>query len=210
MTQSKFQNTLYQQPNRLGKLMANHVNLMFDIETTGTKAGCCVLQIAAVPFNNSFGKNSHPIFESIINWQSCKDAGLVDEPDTLAWWQNNNANTVSKVFSGTKSIRTVFEDLYLYCKSLEAVIHPWGNAASFDLVILRYVFDLLNIPVPWDFRNEMCFRTLKNLFPLSETEKPVRFGPAHDAFHDAMYQVRVANTIFNKLHETLPYAHSPF
>ena len=188
--------------------MTNHVNLMFDIECLGLKPGCSILQIAAVPFRFSFAAEGYTNFDVVINRQSCIDAGLVEDPETVRWWQNQNANTVSKVFSGTVSIKDAMERLYLYCKSLNAVIHPWSNAASFDLQILRYTFDLLHIPVPWNFRDEMCFRTLKNLFPLTACEKPVKYGPNHDAYFDAMHQVSVANVIFNKLQESMPYAYS--
>ena len=206
MNSQELQNTLYQSLNRLGKLMTNHVNLMFDIECLGLKPGCSILQIAAVPF--SFAAEGYTNFDVVINRQSCIDAGLVEDPETVRWWQNQNANTVFKVFSGTVSIKDAMERLYLYCKSLNAVIHPWSNAASFDLQILRYTFDLLHIPVPWNFRDEMCFRTLKNLFPLTACEKPVKYGPNHDAYFDAMHQVSVANVIFNKLQESMPYAYS--
>jgi hypothetical protein len=72
----------------------------------------------------------------------------------------------------------------------------WGNAASFDLKILEKAYKLMQIEVPWKYYNEMCYRTLKNLYP----EIKIMCNPhKHEALQDAIYQAEHAVRILNTL-----------
>jgi Mesyanzhinovviridae exonuclease len=70
----------------------NHV--MLDLETLGTEAGCVVVAIGAVAFD-PMGAYVHPPdmtnlqsdeFYAVIDIQSCLDAGLRINGNTLYWW----------------------------------------------------------------------------------------------------------------------------
>jgi inhibitor of KinA sporulation pathway (predicted exonuclease) len=59
----------------------------------------------------------------------------------------------------------------------------WGNGAAFDNTILAAWFKHFNLP--WDFRKDRCYRTVKNMFP----GVPYQFvGTKHNALADATNQ----------------------
>ena len=189
------------------KLNANKINLMIDLETTGTRPGCCILQVAAVPFA---AEKTLPNFNRYISYVSCKEAGLHNDPDTISWWDKQSPHLRATVFSGTADLREVLEEFSLYCTSLNGVIIPWSYGANFDIEILTHTFGLLGIPVPWHYRNIRCARTL-----VEEVKLPyayaipeiLRFGPKHDALSDAQFQ---AQHIYRRLKflQELDYAYS--
>jgi len=61
----------------------------------------------------------------------------------------------------------------------------WGNGAGFDQPILAAAYRAVGIPLPWEFRNERCYRTLKALAP---DVKIRRTGTHHNALDDAVSQ----------------------
>jgi hypothetical protein len=63
----------------------------------------------------------------------------------------------------------------------------WGNGAAFDNVVLRNAFERAHLTPPWNFRQDMCYRTIKTLFP--DVEMPERVGK-HNALEDAKWQAQ--------------------
>ena len=61
----------------------------------------------------------------------------------------------------------------------------WGNGAEFDNVILSQAYKNVEKEVPWQYYNNRCYRTVKNLFPHIEME---RVGAHHNALDDAKSQ----------------------
>ena len=41
----------------------------------------------------------------------------------------------------------------------------WGNGADFDNTILSSSYSETGLEQPWSFRNNRCYRTIKNLSP---------------------------------------------
>lgn len=62
----------------------------------------------------------------------------------------------------------------------------WGNGAAYDNVLLRGAYQRLYMPLPWEWRNDRCFRTLRKALP--HVEAPTREGTAHHALDDARHQ----------------------
>lgn len=167
-------------------------NIMVDIETIGTTPGCIILSIGAVAFDqlkNEIGSS----FYKVINRRSCQNLGLFPNPQTLVWWneQSTEANSILKesllVSQNTNSIHNVMLDFSNYVNMYNKTnsVKLWGNGADFDNAILSYTFHRLGIDVPWKFKNNRCFRTLKSLFPNVKIE---RHGLFHNALDDAITQ----------------------
>lgn len=77
----------------------------------------------------------------------------------------------------------------------------WGNGAKFDLSILEAAYMTvpmfgLGVGVPWNFRKEYCYRTLKNLRPECQV---TRRGTAHNALDDAINQAAHAIQLLKEL-----------
>jgi hypothetical protein len=178
-------------------------DLMIDIETLGTEAGCVVLSFAAV----LFGKEPIDIstMENIyfpMPLQKQLDVGLTVNADTLNWWskQNNKLFADTMYAASSKSADELFinwtQQLHdmLASHGVQRVKRVWCNGANFDGVIAREAFKRLGYELPWSGFDERCFRTLKDLFPVTP---PKRIG-AHNALEDCLYQIEIIQSINSK------------
>ncbi len=183
---------------------------MMDLETLGLKPGCVVLAIGAVMFDEVTGKLGETFYVT-INQQSCLDAGLTIDPETMAWWkkQSPDARRLLDETSGSGGtpltsalamftewcVTTQYKD-WLYVDDLTtpknkmmSKLEMWGNGADFDNPILDAAYRAVGGVVPWGPFNGRCYRTLKSLF---RTVTMKRVGTHHNALDDAKSQARHA------------------
>lgn len=175
-------------------------DVMIDLETLGTTPGCVILSIGAVDF--STGSEVITPFYRTIERASCRAVGLDEEADTYNWWMQQSGEAKLEAFKEEFELKEVLYDFSDYIKEFHresASVRVWGNAASFDLKILEEAYIAWDIPVPWSFREEMCFRTLRNLFP--EIKAPEFQGTPHVAICDAINQANHADLILKKVRE---------
>jgi len=172
---------------------ATDVQVMIDIETAGTTPGSAILQIGAVPFADYCFEFPVPLFNQGIALNSCLGAGLTVDKSTTNWWDKQDSALKERIFGSTNRLADTLEAFYLWCKSLPGIPVVWGNGANFDITLLEAAFKAVNVPVPWHYRNVMCYRTLTSRFPLPKARKdniPANTRK-HDALADAVYQSRV-------------------
>lgn len=158
------------------------MNVMIDLETLGRRAGCVVVSIGAVKFTSEGPTDS---FYSVLNREEQTARGMTIDADTLDWWMQQSADA-RKVFEQTPS--PVVPEL----QRLAAFIGPdatvWANGASFDFPILAELYRRFDVPVPWKYWRERCFRTVREMS--HGVPPPERMGVAHHALDDALYQTR--------------------
>lgn len=173
---------------------------MLDLETLGRRAGCIVLSIGAVMFDDEAGTLG-PEFYTEINQQSCLSRGLYVDHETAEWWkqQNNDAQQVLRNTIGSKgtpiqTALTCFAD-FLREHGGEKV-RIWGNGANFDQPILAECYAKTGIDLPWKFWNDRCYRTLKNLVLLPETPfAGVKHNALADAKHQAIHAIKLLTSL---------------
>ena len=172
--------------------MSEHIDIVVDIETLGTTSGSAILSIGAV--TDTVERNS---FYSSVDISQTK--GTIDLA-TVKWWLKQSDDARSAL---TKNPTThLFEDM-LYSFSAWLKYHTadenytiWGNSARFDLGLLEASYKMIGAEVPWSFRNEGCYRTLKNLY------RDIPFTPPtipHSAIHDAMAEMRHLKAILREM-----------
>ena len=170
------------------------INIMLDLETLGRSAGCSVMSIGAVQFSNKLGRE----FYVSIDRDSCDQSGLFEDQETLDWW-NQQSEEAKVVFNEPKvSLHlalTMFAD-WLSMLGPREDIRIWGNGSAFDNAIIIFLYRNLGMEVPWSYRGDMCFRTLKALFPKQEVEQ---IGTYHNALDDAKTQAVHAIAMLEKL-----------
>ena len=167
------------------------INIMIDIETLGTKPGCTILSIAAVPFAYASTEDYEPFYQKISE-TSCASYGLCSDIDTVNWWGRQSAEARTEAFSGTRDLKEVLEEFTAYLQQWQGC-KVWGNGASFDVPLLEAAYSACDMQPPWKYFNSMCYRTLKTLYP------QIPFVPArikHNALHDAIAQASHAERIF--------------
>lgn len=173
-------------------------DLMLDIETLGVTPGCVVLSIGAVECNN--GKIVKE-FHQHINVESAYNAGLQIEPRTVMWWLEQDKAAQEKLLENKgDALEEVLKD---FIKAFNwRNLRVWANGASFDFPILKAAFEAVGLRMPWEFWNEMDFRTIKNLVE-KKTFDTLRVYPevAHDALDDARAQMATLHNLMVYLQE---------
>lgn len=183
-----------------------HAHIMLDLETMGngslsaiTAIGAATL-FTATPFSHDIYK-----FSEDVSLQSCVDLGLQMDASTVLWWleQSEDARKSFKNNEGADHLSTVLESFSSYVDHVKSIvgdrnISVWGNGVSFDNVILSNAYKKLGIKTPWEFWQDRCYRTLKNMYPQVKLE---RVGTLHIAVDDATSQVLHLQKILNKIGE---------
>jgi hypothetical protein len=175
------------------------LDVMVDLETRGNKPGCAILSIGAVAFDPVAQAIDDEGFYRVVSRKSCKVAKLHEDPDTMAWWEKQSASAqvvlAESEAKGAMSLKEALLDLNLYLTSFGPAkkIRIWGNGADFDNAILCLCYQAAGVQMPWDFWNNRCFRTFKNLAPHI---KVGRSGTYHNALDDARTQADHALKIF--------------
>src|SRR5574343_1028461 len=95
----------------------NFDNIMFDIETLGTKSNSVILSIAAIEFDINTSKTNKEFYKIIDLEDSLSYKDFKIDASTLIWWINQTKKA-KKVFEN-KNADTVFSTLDELCKFIE-------------------------------------------------------------------------------------------
>ncbi len=167
--------------------------VMVDLETLGNRPGCVVISIGAVLFDET---SIGPEFYAEISQFDSERHGLRADLSTMRWWKSKPLEAARVVWRTSSepstSIHSLSDALGAFGAWLPSRPEVWGNGAAFDNVILAECFKAAGMKMPWDFKRDRCYRTLKSLFP----EVPFkRTGTHHNALDDARSQAVHASAI---------------
>lgn len=165
-------------------------HVMVDLETLGVNPGSVIISIGAVEFEP--GEELSNEFYRSIDIESCEEVGLEIEADTLSWWMEQDED-VQDVLTGGEDLRTVLEEFNSYYDGADWI---WANSPSFDCEMLKAAYDATDLQVPWEFRDERCFRTIRSI-PGAVWVK--REGDHHNALDDAKYQAMKTKQTLERL-----------
>lgn len=162
-------------------------DVMVDLETKGSRPGAIILSIGAVAFADTLAERR---FYTVISAQSCVDAGLFEEADTMEWWKDQSPQAREVLAEADASPITLRDALSAFGDFLSgyggtAGVRVWGNGSDFDNAILAAAYEAVDMTQPWKFWNNRCFRTVKNL---TTVPAPKREGVHHNALDDAIFQ----------------------
>jgi hypothetical protein len=176
-----------------GRTMMRHI--MVDLETLSTKGNAAIISIGAIAFDPETGELGAELKVNVDGVSSQKAGGHVDA-GTVAWWfaQSNEARA-HLLEPKPVSLKDALELFRFYLSvAVEADFYIWGNGATFDNTVLRSAFESVGLPIPWSFRRDMCYRTMRATFP--EVPDVPRVGVFHDSLDDAKTQARHLCAIF--------------
>lgn len=190
---------------------------MLDIETLSTAKNAIVLSVGAVLFNpfdhpGVFLGEWHEPIE--LEAQGGRQATI----DTVMWWMSQSeagaAMTQLRKDRVPVSLIDLRTELELFAKG-ELIDDPttrtaaqlgatglfWSNAPTFDLNILRDLFESKDLKCPWSFREERDFRTLYQEFGSLVSDSEIAIdGVRHDALFDAKRQAAKVQQIYAALY----------
>lgn len=164
-------------------------NVMLDLETMGKSANAAICSIGAVEFDLEIGELGRE-FYTIVDLESSVNAGGVIDSSTVLWWLKQSDTARAELQRRGNKIElalVMFSEWLDGCGFEPREICIWGNGAAFDNVILRSAYENSGIKTPWEFWNDRCYRTVKNMHRGVEI---VRTGTQHCAVDDARDQAR--------------------
>jgi hypothetical protein len=165
------------------------IDVMLDLESLGTTPGSVVLSIGAASTDPT-----HSDFYEKLNVLEQVYLGLTINPDTMSWWRKQDKEAWLSSVGGQESLGLSLLRFAMWLRELRAgdatqktgnKIRIWGDGAIMDCCLLAYVFRAANVVVPWDYREEFCYRTVRTL---ANSEKP-RAKLQHNALDDAQAQL---------------------
>ena len=158
-------------------------NIMLDLETMGTGADAAIIAIGAVRFDTDITDR----FYRVVSLRSSVEAGLRMDPDTVLWWMQRSDEARAQFAKDGYILFAALNDFRYWIRENDEDPIVWGNGADFDNTILANAYRTLAIPVPWEFWNNRCYRTVQALHPDIKME---RNGTYHNALDDAESQAR--------------------
>lgn len=164
---------------------------MIDIETLGTAVGAVIVSVGAVGFDRG---GLGDTFVRSISLESCQDAGLSVDADTLEWWLGQEAPAREQLVGGDDLAVVLrdFTEWYLEHEFEEI----WANSPSFDCELLEHAYEAVGQVEPWEFYAERDVRTIRSLPLEIDLEQT---GTEHDALADAKHQAREVGLALQRL-----------
>lgn len=161
----------------------NQVHCMLDLETLGTGSDSAIVSIGAVLFSIKEGIIDR--IQTPINFDSVIKNGFSVTGNTIKWWleQSEEARKELTKEEGV-DIHLALGTFTNFLKGYEDVL-VWGNGATFDNVILKNAYTKLGYKIPWSYRGDMCYRTIRQMYPQVSYK---RVGVYHKAVDDAETQ----------------------
>lgn len=163
-------------------------NIMLDLETMGNGPQAAIAAVGAVAFDPDTNTIGERLYLPVSLESSVAIGGEMD-PATVVWWMKQNDQARALFGATTYPIGYVLDTFGYWLGSIgeRKTIKVWGNGAAFDNVILASAYRAAKKPVPWDFWNDRCYRTIKAL----NKDVPLeRIGTHHNAVDDAESQAR--------------------
>lgn len=157
------------------------MHVMIDLETMGTRPTAPIVAIGAVAFDED---GLYDQFYRVVDLCSSARAGAVIEAGTVMWWLRQSDEARAALQDQPVYLAealSAFKD-WLYSRQVKGV---WGNGASFDNVVLAEAYRRMEMPCPWPFWKDRCYRTVKAMHPDIQLQ---RHGVAHNALDDARDQ----------------------
>lgn len=168
-------------------------DLMIDIETLGTRSYCAIISIAAIEFDADTGRTGKE-FKRNISLQSCLDAGLHVDEDTIKWWLNQNHEVLKELMTEAFPLRVVLRE---FNKTFDSKVNYWAKSPSFDCERLSDAYQMVGFEEPWKFWELRDVRTLLAMY--REMKLPEFKGDKHNPLDDCRYQITCVQKVFEEV-----------
>ena len=181
-------------------------NIMLDLETLGTSGNAAIAAIGAVRFSFAGGVEEEGFYQP-VDLQTCLDAGLQVDGDTLRWWMHQPSEVRRATFpkDGTVELAEACHRLR-QCSPAGARIYSKGP--DFDFAVLRTAFRAVGLP-QLNYRNSRCVRTAEAILDegyldrLGYVADPSARKVVHHAEQDARDQASYLVLLWKAYHGLL-------
>jgi hypothetical protein len=171
---------------------------MLDIETLGEGSSSVIISIGAVLFDPYEGPSPDPDarFRINIDVQSSLNYGLKVTGATLKWWVDKKWATLSEMLNNTVNLPSALNRFREWLeKHGGKKLYMWGRSPRFDEGRLQDAYYAIGQTEPWDFRKEMCVRTIMELVP-GIWETTPQATEVHNPESDALKQIEAVRRAY--------------
>lgn len=162
-------------------------NVMLDLETMGTSNDAAIVAIGAVEFDVATGTIGELFYYTIDLGSAVSEGGVIDAATVMWWLRQSDAARKALYDRFTMPIRQGLDEFAAWMAARGKDVKVWGNGVAFDNVILAQAYRRMGLPVPWEYRNDRCYRTMRTLYPDIQMQ---RTGVHHSAGDDAVSQAQ--------------------
>lgn len=156
---------------------------MLDFETLDIADCPVILSMGAVVFNE---QGIVDCISEKIDTRSCIELGCTISDNTIAWWDKQSKEARDAAWGGKTNIGYAMGMLVDFYKKHECK-EIWSAGALADIRWTNNILIKLDLEKPWEFYQEMCFRTFRKYMHQIDFEKS---GTAHNALDDAINQAK--------------------
>lgn len=174
-------------------------DVMLDMETLGLGPRAVVINLALVAFDEQ-GDGLGPYLFRVLDRQQQQELGRDTDASTVQWWASQPAEARAQLDVPGEGLSSVLTAVRYFLEDSTvglARVRLWSCGADFDLALLQSLHRDAGLTPPWDFRQQRCYRTLKELQPREYKAACTAYPRMnkHDALADAMWQARIAQFI---------------
>lgn len=170
-------------------------HVMIDLETLGTSSNAVILSIGAVLFNMK--GDTEALLHLGVDTQSCLNAGLKVDGDTIDWWLKQSKENQDRLTSLKRlDLRAVLSELEAICNNVFEDICVWSHGSNFDIVLLENAYKAVGDKAWWKYSS---VRDTRTLFDLANYKYKAKGG--HDALDDAMNQAKAVCEAYQQLNQ---------
>lgn len=195
-------------------------DIMVDIETLGSKAGCPVLAISAIRFNRAalagteidltqsltLNENDYiSSFHSPVSLLDCLAVGCTISAGTAQWWKKQSDR---QILIDSMACTEPLSDTLIRLKGfIEGGYKSiWAKSPTFDLEILKWLAEQVDVDLGIDFRQQDDVRTETRDYPNQDVRalakrctvydaKGNKVG-AHNPVCDSVMQIRMVQEVY--------------
>ncbi len=177
----------------------NYTDLMTDLESMGMPPNGAIIGLGACFFDRK-ECTVGPTFYRAINLATAVREGGTITPSTVMWWMGQGQEARDAVRFSAIDIRTALTEFADFIAEHSRVqdVRIWGNANTFDITLLSGAYQRMGMKQPWHYINEMCFRTVRNMYPSVVYDPGDKGKEAHNALADAIFQAEHIFKIKNR------------
>jgi 3'-5' exoribonuclease Rv2179c-like domain len=187
-------------------------NVMVDLETLDDRETAAIASIGAVRFSLDELRMAAPEFYRLVDTADCQRLGLTIGAATVKWWMGQPDEARAALYKcrvpfanaeielGPDLLAKALSDFNKFVAEVPGT-RVWGNGATFDNMILRNAYRACGLRPAWGFRDDLCYRTVRRLFPAGTPPAGNGSAPGirHHALDDARRQARQFVRTWRKL-----------
>jgi exodeoxyribonuclease VIII len=171
---------------------------MLDLETMGNGPNAAIVSLGAVRFCLRKLELLDEFYE-VISLASSQSLGGTIDASTVMWWLQQASEAQQALYASNltppRTLPEVLQKFTAWVGGNRNEVAVWGNGATFDNVILHSAYKACGHREPWTYKNDLCFRTLRRLFPTHYTPQGVKHNALDDARNQAQTVLKVVDML---------------